>query len=197
MYKKNPLHVFLALTISTITAFGCLSFSGQQVDAAANIMRPSDSPDYRIVDISQYNDSVNSSSDNINFSVLKTQVDAVYIRSYSHSNNVFTVDMQAVRYAKSAKSVNLKYGFYFYFLPSASLEDAKSQARLFYDFVKDYSYSLVPVLDVESNDKNLSKAQLAAAVKAFTDEFAALSGQTVMIYSFPYFMKNNFDTTFK
>ena len=167
MYKKNPLHVFLALTISTITAFGCLSFSGQQVDAAANIMRPSDSPDYRIVDISQYNDSVNSSSDNINFSVLKTQVDAVYIRSYSHSNNVFTVDMQAVRYAKSAKSVNLKYGFYFYFLPSASLEDAKSQARLFYDFVKDYSYSLVPVLDVESNDKNLSKAQLAAAVKAF------------------------------
>ncbi len=197
MYKKKPVHVFLALAISTITALGCMSFSGQQVDAAANIMRPSDSPDYRVVDISQYNDSIQTNKDNIDFATLKTQVDAVYIRSYSHANNVFNVDMQAVKYAKSAKTVDLKYGFYFYFLPTANLEDAKTQAHLFYDFIKDYSYSLVPVLDVEDNTYNISKPQLAASVKAFTDEFTALSGQSVMIYTFPYFMKNNFDTSFK
>ena len=197
MHKKKPVRIILALAISTITAFGGLSLTGQDIDAAANIMRSSDSPDYRVVDLSQYNDSVQTSSDDINFATLKTQVDAVYIRSYSHANNTFNVDMQAVKYAKSAKKAGLKFGFYFYFLPTASLDDAKTQAHLFYDFIKDYSYALVPVLDVEDNSKNISKAQLAAAVKAFTDEFTAISGQPVMIYTFPYFMKNNFDTSFK
>lgn len=210
MRNRFYIKPLISMLLVVATIFGFLSLLRIPVFAAgASYMPSAGQANYTVVDISQWNDSVTTSSDDINFELLKTQVDAVYIRSYGRNDTSAYVDYQAVNFARSAQEVNLKYGFYYYYMPKKDdLEDSKQQARMFYDFVKNYAYSCVPVLDVEYNppalDENgqpnpehLSKAQLAASVKAFADEFKALSGFDVMIYSFPNFIKNNFDTSFQ
>jgi len=172
-----------------------LTFFHPAVDAASS-MPSAGTANLKVIDISQWNDSTTNDKDNINFTALKTQVDAVYIRFFSRSNSVLSVDTQAVNYAKSAQKVNLNYGFYYFYVPTSDPADSKAQARLFFDFVRNYAYSCVPALDVENNDNGLTKPQLASAVKTFAGEFKSLSGFDLMIYSYPDFMKNNFDTSF-
>ncbi|MEI8198932.1 MAG: GH25 family lysozyme [Eubacteriales bacterium] len=184
-------HTLLILTAVLVCA--AVSFSSIAAEAT---MPSAGKAGLTVVDISQWNDSVTNDKDNIDFALLKTQVDAVYIRAYGCKDGVPYIDMQAVRYANSAQAVNLPYGFYYYYIPKADQSDARSQAQAYYSFVKTYAYSCVPALDVEENPDNLSKAELAASVKAFADEFKALSGFDLMIYSYPYFIKENFDPSF-
>ena len=192
----------MVLAVSVIAAaavLGYMTFFHPSVEAAAAGM-PSSSPDgsanYIAADISSWNDTLTSSADNINFAALKTEVDAVYIRSFSHTTTRIAVDSQAANFANSAQSVGLRYGFYFYFIPTANTGDAKAQARIFYNFTKSYSFSCVPALDLEDNTAGLGKAQFAASVKAFTDEYKSLSGLDMMIYTNPGFMDKNFDTSY-
>ena len=163
--------------------------------SAAEVTMPSaGKADPLVVDISQWNDDVKTDKDNINFSLLATQVKAVYIRSYGRSSSApYTpyIDYQAVNFAKSAHAVNLKYGFYYYYIPTTDDSSTRSQAQMFYNFIKDYEYQCIPALDVEENPNGLSPDQLAASVKVFTDTFRSVSGLDMMIYSYPYFIANN------
>jgi len=207
MHKKRLFEVVISSVLAIMTVVSGLSFFGSDVYAASSM--PSAGTAYLdVVDISQWNDTVTTSSDDIDFALLKTQVDAVYIRAFGHDSAGLYIDKQAVKYAQSAQNVNLLYGFYFNYLPKKDdVADAKAQAKTYYEFVRKFAYSCVPVLDVETNppefDANgqvnpdhLSKAQMTASVKAFADEFKALSGFDLMIYCCPDFIKNNFDTTF-
>jgi len=197
MRSKKTIMVFVVSLIAVLSVFSYVTFIHPVVLAAAAGSMPSaGTADLKVTDLSEWNDLYSTDADNINFSVLKTQVDAVYIRSFSHTSSKITVDKQAANFASSAQNANLKYGFYFYFIPTANTGDARAQARIFYNFVKSYSYSCVPVLDVEDNTAGLPKAQLAASVQAFTDEFKSLSGFDMMIYTNPYFMSTSFDTSF-
>lgn len=155
-------------------------------------------PVLNIVDISQYNDNQAITSDNINFARLATEVDGVYIRAFGcdKTTGVPYIDKQAVHYANSAQKNNLDYGFYYYFIPSADLNDAVAQARNFYEFVNDYPYRLRPVIDVENNLHNLSRDQMAAAVKTFANTFKALSGFDLMAYTYPYFIKDQLNSSY-
>ena len=181
------------LLLTLITVILCTTVLFFDLNAAAATMPSSGTANLKVVDISQWNDSITSSTDDINFPMLKTQVDAVYIRAFGNSNGVSYIDKQAVNYAKSAQNANLRYGFYYYYIPTVDLTNAKAQAQSYYTFVKNYAYSCVPALDVEENPNNLSKAELALSVQTFANEFKSLSGFDMMIYSYPYFMKNNFD----
>ena len=198
MQKKRKIVIALLSVILTLSAVSYVMFihPADCVAAAATTMPSYGDPKLRVVDISMYQDSSTTNSDNINFALLKTQVDAVYIRACGNAGSGLYIDKQAANYAKSAQQVGLKFGFYLYYIPTADIADAKSQAQFYYNFIKDYGYNCVPVLDVENNDNNLTKAQLAAAVMAFADEFASLSRLNLMIYSYPYFMSQNFDTSF-
>lgn len=198
MQKKIKIVMILLSVVLTLSAVSYAMFihPAEYVAAAAATMPSYGEPKMRVVDISMYQDSSTTNSDNINFALLKTQVDAVYIRACGNAGSGIYIDKQAANYAVSAQQVGLKFGFYLYYIPTADLADAKSQAQFYYNFIKDYGYSCVPVLDVENNDNNLTKAQLAAAVKTFADEFASLSRLNLMIYSYPYFMSQNFDTAF-
>ena len=197
MRSKKTIMVLVVSLIAVLSVFSYVTFIHPVVLAAAAGSMPSaGTADLKVTDLSEWNDLYSTDTDNINFSVLKTQVDAVYIRSFSHTSSKITVDKQAANFASSAQNANLKYGFYFYFIPTANTGDARAQARIFYNFVKSYSYSCVPVLDVEDNTAGLPKAQLAASVQAFTDEFKSLSGFDMMIYTNPYFMSTSFDTSF-
>ena len=195
MLINKRLLALLATVVAIISVVGALTYFHPTINAATT-MPSAGTANLKVIDISQFNDSLTTETDNIDFNLLKTQVDAVYIRSFSHANASISVDTQAVNYATQAQNVNLKYGFYYYYMPTADPADAKAQADLFYSFVKQYAYSCVPALDVEDNTAGLTKAQLASAVKTFADEFKALSGFDLMIYTYPNFMKNNFDTTF-
>lgn len=204
---NKSIKTLISLLLTIMTACGSFAYFNVNVNAAT-IMPSAGEANLKVVDISQWNDSVTTNTDDIDFSLLKTQVDAVYIRSYGRNDTGTYVDWQAVNFARSAQEVNLKYGFYYYYIPKKDdLEDARQQAKTYYSFIKNFAYSCVPVLDVEYNppalDENgepnpehLSKAQLAASVKAFADEFKSLSGFDLMIYSYPNFIKNNFDTSF-
>ncbi|MEI8198929.1 MAG: GH25 family lysozyme [Eubacteriales bacterium] len=196
MRTKKNLMILLVSVIAIISASAYFAFSHTAVDAAS--FMPSAGTAYlKVVDISEWNDSVTSGTDNINFTSLKTQVDAVYIRSFGHTGNILTIDKQAVNYANSAQRVNLNYGFYYYYIPKkADPADARAQAQSYYNFIRSFAYSCVPVLDVEDNSAGLTKAELAASIKVFADEFKALSGTDVMIYTYPGFMKSDFDTSY-
>jgi len=199
MRKTNIIMVLAAAVITGACVLGYMAFFHPPVEAAAAGM-PSSSPggsaNYIAADISSWNDTITSNTDNIDFAALKTQVDAVYIRAFSHTTTSISVDKQAVNFANSAQGVGLRYGFYFYFIPTANTGDAKAQARIFYNFSKSFAFSCVPVLDVENNTAGLGKAAFAASVKAFTDEYRSLSGFDMMIYTNPGFMDTNFDTSF-
>ena len=195
MRKNKFTVVILVSVLAILCAVSCFTYIHPTVSAASS-MPSAGAANLKVVDISSWTDLVTTDADNIDFSALKTQADAVYIRSFSAVNSLITIDLQAANFAQSAQNANLKYGFYFYFIPTADPENAKAQARTFYDFIKNYDCSLVPVLDVEDNTAALPKAAFAAAVKSFADEFKSLSGFDLMIYSYPYFMKNNFDPSF-
>ncbi len=140
----------------------------------------------KVVDISQYNDSINSQSDNINFSLLKTQVDAVYIRAISHNGNGPYIDYQAANYATAAGQADLKYGFYYFFYPRATPAESAQLANFFYHFISQYPFQCIPVLDVEETN-GLTNDQVNASVEAFAQEFKRISGLDLMIYSGSYF----------
>ena len=195
--NRKTASLFLSIIMALLAAGSLLLIHSADLAASSPGTMPSyGAANLKVADISQYNDAVNTNSDDINFAVLKTQVDAVYIRAFGNSGTGIYIDMQATRYAKAAQAAGLKFGFYLFYIPTADLENSRSQARSYYNFIKDFGYSCIPALDVEDNRNNLTKAQLAAAVKAFADEFKSLSRLDLMVYSYPDFISNNFDTTF-
>lgn len=84
-------------------------------------------------------------------------------------------------------------GFYHYAKPSGNLEDARSQAQ---HFVKTTGIdkgvkSFPPVLDIEENEAGATSDELVAWTHAFVDEVKELSGQDVMIYTYPTFWRTD------
>ncbi len=148
-------------------------------------MEPAASPsNLAVIDLSQWNDDIASTSDDINFTTLAGKLDAVYLRaaSFSDSRGGFYIDDQVASYAASATAAGLPFGFYIYHRPQADPAVSASHARQFYDFISQYDYSCIPVIDIEiTND--LTKSQITASVLALAEEFRRLSGQDPMIYS--------------
>ena len=196
--QHNRIKNFVLFSISTIlSAAICLTAIHPDIIAAGTATMPSyGAANMKVVDISNYQDLVSDVTDNIDFAALATQVDAVYIRSFAHDNGVYSIDRQAVNFAQSAQKVGMKFGFYYYYIPTTDPANNRAQAAAFYSFIKNYGYSCIPALDVEDNTNGLTKAQLAESVKIFADEFKSLSGMDLMIYTYPYFMYQNFDTSF-
>src|ERR1035437_9219746 len=137
MQKKKMFTVLLFLVITALSVIGYFTFVHLNVNAADS-MPSAGTADLKVIDISQFNDDITKSTDDIDFAALKTQVDAVYIRSFSHANNILSVDAQAANFANSAQNVNLKYGFYYYYVPTLDPADAAAQADIFYNFVRQY-----------------------------------------------------------
>lgn len=186
----------MLLCVTVLLTAGILLTAIHPAIRAAGTMPSYGTAGMKVIDISQYNDSIGTNSDNIDFDALNTQVDAVYIRAFGNKGTGYYIDEQAANYAASCQISGLKFSFYDYYIPTADTADAVAEARAYYNFIKNFGFSCVPALDVEDNRNELSKEQLAASVKAFQDEFKALSGFYLMIYSYPYFMSENFDTSF-
>lgn len=172
--------VACALAGNVVLSADTTKASSVTISSLFQITAPSDmtsgSTTLRMVDISHHNNVTD-------WTALSHAVDGIFIKA---TEGVSYTDPQFSNYASSAIAAGMSSGYYHYFWPTSDISLATQQAQHFYDTIKDYSYALVPVLDVEETGGQ-SAAVICADVKAFADEFERLSGQKIMIYCCPNF----------
>lgn len=153
--------------------------------AATPTMNPTGPADYNLVD-------VNQTTTVTDWSQVASQVIGVYIKATGGNTDAYT-NPQLDSQARGALNAGLDVGFYHYLYAHDTTDDAAMQADLFYNHISQYSYDLVPVLDVEETNGE-SVTQLNADVKAFAEEFNSVSGgQDLMIYSNVNFINSDLD----
>ena len=99
-----------------------------------------------------------------------------------------------------AGEVGLAFGAYHFARPngadiSAAQSDAMAEARHFLNVAKPVSGDLLPVLDLESNDKNLPARRLEAWVQSWLDTVGSALGVKPLIYTGPNFWETNLNNT--
>lgn len=82
-----------------------------------------------------------------------------------------------------AAAAGMKWGPY-HFLRLYSAESAKTQADHFWARIKNTGFSVTPAVDVETHDGQQSAVVMRAIVRAFVDEFKAVSGITPVLYTY-------------
>ena len=98
---------------------------------------------------------INEYTQNVNFAILTTKIDFLYLRSSGSGSGRFRVDRKFLDYAKSARDYGIPVGAYHYALPSSDLSTADVQCDDFIEILqtgfgeKDYG-DLFPTVDVEA-----------------------------------------------
>ena len=85
-------------------------------------------------------------------------------------------------------------GFY-HFLSATS--SPKTQAQNFWDRIKDKQYQIMPILDVERNEKAPLEHLSEPYAQEFIQAFKEISGQDVIIYSGRCYIEENFSLEFR
>ncbi|MDR3598526.1 GH25 family lysozyme [Clostridium sp.] len=125
------------------------------------------------IDISNNDGSVDFSS------VAANGVGYVYVKATEGQS---FQDSTMVPFYNECKNNGLKVGAYHFLVGTSTPE---SQAQNFYETIKDYSWDLVPMVDVETNFDGLTDY-----LSRFIDTFNQLSPLTLGIYSYTSFMSN-------
>ena len=118
---------------------------------------------------------------NIDLRNIDKNIKYVYIKA---TEGVNFVDKAFHKNTQNAKESGLKYGFY-HFMSEAT--EPSQQAIDFYNAIKQYDYSLIPVLDIENNTKGRTKTQVTDRVLQFLNKFKELSGIDCIIYTYTSF----------
>lgn len=118
---------------------------------------------------------------NIDLRNIDKNVKYVYIKA---TEGVNFIDKAFHKNTQNAKESGLKYGFY-HFMSEAT--EPSQQAIDFYSAIKQYDYSLIPVLDIENNTKGRTKTQVTDRVLQFLNKFKELSGIDCIIYTYTSF----------
>ena len=102
---------------------------------------------------------INEYSQGVDFSVLATTIDFLYLRSSGSASGRFRVDKKFLEFAGKARNFKIPVGAYHFGVPSYDLTTADSQCDDFINILqegfgeKDYG-DLFPVLDVETPTDN-------------------------------------------
>ena len=122
------------------------------------------------IDINEYTQSVQ-------FNIIATKVDFLYLRSSGSGSGRFRVDKKFLNYAKEARNYGIPVGAYHFGVPSYDLTDADRQCDDFISTLqsgfgeKDYG-DLLPVLDIETPvDKSISTKTLIDWIDRFRKRF--------------------------
>jgi lysozyme len=128
---------------------------------------------------------ISSNQANLDFAAVKTAgIVIVYIKATEGSSYVNPYLKQ--HYA-AAKTQGLMVGFYHYFLPAS---DPTQQAIFFANTIKDMSYDVMPMLDVEIPG-SLSARVLSTLVHECLNEINYLTQHIPVLYTFTAFAKDN------
>ncbi len=120
----------------------------------------------RGVDVSNWQGS------DIDFTKVKSAgYSVVYIKA---SEGVGYKDKYVDVNANKCKSANIDFGFYHFF----NADDPVKQADKFYNIIKQHSYKLKPVLDVEVNFSGIN-----SAIQKFIRRYRELGGSDLVLYS--------------
>jgi len=134
------------------------------------------------VDINEYTQSVQ-------FDILATKVDFLYLRASGSATGRFRADKKFVDFAKASRNYGIPVGAYHFSLPSYDLTDADRQCDDFINILqdgfgsKDYG-DLFPVIDVEAPlDKSISTKTLINWIDRFRKRFERKTRRRLMIYT--------------
>ena len=97
----------------------------------------------------------------INFNNIPAEIKYVYIKA---TEGVDYVDPSFISLYNKVKVTNKKFGFYHFF---SEKTDPAKQAEDFYNAIKGKNYSLIPVLDVERNNKRIKSQKFNCFVNDY------------------------------
>ncbi len=128
---------------------------------------------YKGIDISHWQ------GDNIDFTEVKDDgIDVVYIKVAQGSD--YEDPAWKTNYS-GASDAGLSVGFYHY-VTATSTDEAATQAKYFYDLIKDTTYEGYPVMDFESFS-DLTDDEINEIATTYLTTLSELVGTTVAIYS--------------
>lgn len=146
------------------------------------------------IDINEYTTSVQ-------FDVIATKVDFLYLRSSGSATGRFRRDRKFVNFAKSSRNYGIPVGAYHFGVPSYDLTDADRQCDDFINVLqegfgtKDYG-DLFPVLDIETPiNKSITTTVLINWIDRFRKRFERKTRRRLMLYTGINFIElyNNFN----
>ena len=140
------------------------------------------------VDINEYTQSVQ-------FDILATKIDFLYLRASGSATGRFRVDKKFLEFADASRNYGIPVGAYHFGLPSYDLTDADRQCDDFINILqdgfgnKDYG-DLFPVLDVEAPvDKSITTKALIDWIDRFRKRFERKTRRRLMLYTGIYFIE--------
>lgn len=143
---------------------------------------------------------INEYTQNVQFNILATKIDFLYLRSSGSGSGRFRVDKKFFDYAKEARNFGIPVGAYHFGVPSYDLTYADRQCDDFINILqegfgeKDYG-DLLPVLDIETPvDKSISTKTLIDWIDRFRKRFEQKTRRRLMLYTGLFFIElyNNF-----
>ena len=143
---------------------------------------------------------INEYSQGVDFTVLATTIDFLYLRSSGSATGRFRVDRKFLEFARNARSMKIPVGAYHFGVPSYDLTTADSQCDDVINILqdafgeKDYG-DLFPVLDVETpTDKSISTQALINWSERFKTRFEKKTRRRLILYTGVFFVEiyNNF-----
>ena len=144
---------------------------------------------------------INEYTQNVDFSVLATTVDFLYLRSSGSASGRFRIDNKFIDFASKARSFGIPVGAYHFGVPSYDLTTADSQCDQFINVLqqgfgnKNFG-DLFPVLDVETpTDKSISTTALINWIDRFRKRFERSTRRRLMLYTGLFFI-NLYDNFF-
>jgi GH25 family lysozyme M1 (1,4-beta-N-acetylmuramidase) len=147
------------------------------------------------VDINEYTESVD-------FQVLTTKIDFLYLRSSGSGTGRFRVDKKFLAFAKASRNYGIPVGAYHFGIPSYDLTDADRQCDDFINILqegfgtKNYG-DLFPVLDIERpiDKASITTTVLVNWIDRFRKRFEKKTRRRLMLYTGAFFIDlfNNFE----
>ena len=138
---------------------------------------------------SRFGVDINEYTQNVQFDILATKIDFLYLRSSGSATGRFRPDKKFVDFAKASRSYGIPVGAYHFSLPSYDLTEADRQCDDFINILqdgfgsKDYG-DLFPVIDVEAPlDKSISTKTLIEWIDRFRKRFERKTRRRLMIYT--------------
>ena len=143
---------------------------------------------------------INEYTQGVDFAVLTTKIDFLYLRSSGSATGRFRRDQKFIEFAQKAREFGIPVGAYHFGVPADDLTTADAQCDDFIQVLqegfgnKDYG-DLFPVIDVEvPTDKSLAVETVVNWIDRFRKRFEKKTRRRIMLYTGTFYVElyNNF-----
>lgn len=143
---------------------------------------------------SLFGSDINEYTKNVQFNILATKIDFLYLRSSGSGTGRFRVDRKFLEFAEASRNYGIPVGAYHFGIPSYDLTDADRQCDDFINILQEgfgnRNYGdLFPVLDVEAPvDKSITTSTLINWIDRFRKRFERKTRRRLMLYTGLFFI---------